>query len=120
MGEPIERGDQHSQRLDDDLARHPADLADAADVGLWDRPGRDGVVTDTDSDPDRTDLRSAIGRYVSFATFPVEAGDLVATAARHDAPDQVTEHLRRLDPHTRLANAAELWDALDLSSGQRF
>jgi len=120
MGEPLERGDQHSQRLDDNMARHPADAADSADVGLWDRPGRDGVIGDVDSDPDRTDLRSTIGQYVSLVTFPTDAGALAGAAERHNAPDEVSARLRRLDPRTRLENTSQLWDALDLASGRRF
>jgi hypothetical protein len=120
MGDPLQRGDQHSQRVDDELVRDPAEADESADVGLWDRPGRDGVVGDADSDPDRTDLRSEIGQYVSLVTFPAEARELVAVAERNDAPDAVSSQLRRLDPGTRLANPSELWTALDLASDRRF
>ena len=120
MGEPLQGGDQHSQRLDDELARHPVEADESTDVGLWDSPGRDGVVSDAESDPDRTDLRSEIGRYVSLATFPTDVRELVAVAERNDAPDDVLAELRRLDPSTRLANTAELWPTLDLASDRRF
>ena len=120
MGEPQERSDQYSRRVEDDLARNPADGDESADVGLWDRPGRDDVVSDTDSDPDRTDLRSEIGQYVSLVTFPAEVRELTAAAERQDAPDKVLAELRRLDPHTPLANTTALWAALGLSSGSRF
>jgi hypothetical protein len=120
MGEPLERGDQHSQRLDDEMARNPADADESVDVGLWDRPGRDGVVGDVDTDPDRTDLRSRIGQYVSLAAFPTDAGALVGVAERNNAPEDVSAQLRRLDPDTRLENTRELWEALDLASGGRF
>src|SRR4051794_2482183 len=103
MGEPLHRGDQHSQRLDDELARNPAEADESTDVGLWDSPGRDGLVGDADVDHDRTDLRSTIGQYVSLATFPTEVRTLVALAERNDAPDEVVTELRQLDPGTRLA-----------------
>lgn len=120
MGDPLQRGDRHSQRVDDELVRDPADADESADVGLWDRPGRDGVIGDFDTDPDRTDLRSAIGQYVSLVTFPTEAAELVALAERSDAPEEVSAELRRLDPGVRLANPTELWGALDLASDRRF
>jgi Protein of unknown function (DUF2795) len=120
MGEPLHRGNHHSQRLDDALARNPAEADEAADVGLWDSPGRDGVISDAESDPDRTDLRSRIGQYVSLVTFPAEVRELVAVAERNNAPDDVSAELRRLDPSTRLANTTELWAALDLASDHRF
>lgn len=116
----MERSEQYSRRVSDELARNPADGDESADVGLWDRPGRDGVVSDAQGDPDRTDLRSEIGRYVSLVSFPTEVGELVAVAERRDAPDEVLAELRRLDPRTRLSRTGELWAALDLSSGPRF
>lgn len=120
MGEPLQRGDQHSSRLDDELARHPTEADESVDVGLWDRPGRDGVVSESESDPDRTDLRSEIGQCVSLVTFPAEVRELVGVAERTDAPDDVLVQLRRLDPGRRLENTAELWTALDLASNRRF
>jgi hypothetical protein len=120
MGEPLERSDQYSRRVDDELARNPTGEDESADVGLWDRPGRDDVVSDAESDPDRTDLRSEIGQYVSLVTFPTEVRELVAVAERQDAPDEVLAELRRLDPRALLASTTELWAALDLSSGSRF
>ena len=120
MGEPVERSDQYSRRVSDELAHNPADGDESADVGLWDRPGRDGGVSDAHGDPDRTNLRSEIGQYASLVTFPTEVGELVAVAERGDAPDEVLAELRRLDPRTRLARTSELWAALGLSSGSRF
>jgi len=120
MGDPIQGRDRHSRRLDEELARDPADIAETPDAGLWDRPGHDGVITDAESDSDRTDLRSKIGQYVSLSTFPAEVRGLIAVAENNDAPDDVLAELRRLEPGTRLANTSELWDALDLGSKHRF
>jgi Protein of unknown function (DUF2795) len=120
MGESFQGGHQHSRRLDDELARDPGDEEETPDAELWDRPGHDGIVTDADSDPDRADLRSEIGRYVSLVPFPAEARALIAMAESKDAPDDVLAELRRLGPSTRFTNTTELWDALDLSSDHRF
>ena len=116
----MQGGEQHSQRLDDELVRDPADVAETPVAGLWDRPGHDGVVTDAENDPDRTDLRSEIGQYVSLVTFPADVQTLIAVAESNDAPDDVLAELRKLEPGTRLANTTELWDALDLGSDHRF
>jgi Protein of unknown function (DUF2795) len=120
VGEPIQGREQYNRRLDDELARDPGDEEETPDPDLWDTPGHDGIVSDSESDPDRTDLRSAIGRYVSLVPFPAEAHALVAMAEKRDAPDEVLAELRRLDPHARFANTAELWGALGLGSGKRF
>ncbi len=120
MGEPIQGGDQHNPRLDDELVRDPGAEEETPDAKLWDTPGHDGIVTDADSDPDRTDLRSKIGSYVSQVTFPADGRALIATAQSKGAPDDVLDALGRLEPGTRFTNATELWDALDLGSGHRF
>jgi hypothetical protein len=120
MAEPPRSGDKHSQRLDEELARDPGDEAENTEVDLWDSPGRDGVVGDAETDPDRTDLRSAIGQYVSLVAFPTDGATLTATAGNKDAPDEVLAELRALDPDATFQNTAELWDALGLSSGRRF
>jgi hypothetical protein len=120
MGEPIQGGDQHNPRMDDELVREPGDEEDTPEAELWDKPGHDGVVTDADSDPDRTDLRSAIGQYVSLVDFPTQVRNLIAMAEGRDAPEEVLAQLKRLEPGTRFANTTELWDALGLSSHRRF
>ncbi len=120
MSESPRSGDKHSQRMDDELVRDPSDLSETPDPELWDTPGRDGIVTDAESDPDRTDLRSTIGQYVSLVPFPATAAALVTLAEEKDAPDEVLAELRQLDPAARYANTAELWEALGLSSEHRF
>jgi hypothetical protein len=120
MAEPPRSGDKHSRRLDEKLARDPGDEAETTDVDLWDSPGRDGIVGEAETDPDRTDLRSAIGQYVSLVAFPADVRTLTATAESKDAPEDVLAELRTLDPDATFQNTAELWEALGLSSGQRF
>jgi hypothetical protein len=120
MAEPLSGGDQVSRRLDDELARHPGDVDENPDADLWDTPGRDGIVSDAQGDPDRTGPRSEIGQYVSLVDFPAKVATLVASARRADAPDQVVAQLSTLDPHTTYANPGQLWDALGLGSGRRF
>ena len=56
MGEPIQGGDQHNPRLDDELVRDPGAEEETSDAKLWDRPGHDGIVTEADSDPDRNEV----------------------------------------------------------------
>ena len=120
MSEPPVSGDKHTPRLDEELERDPGDETETADPDLWDTPGHDGIVSDDESDPDRTDLRSAIGTYVSLVPFPAQAGHLLATAEEKDAPDEILERLRSLPSDATYANTAELWDALDLGSKRRF
>jgi hypothetical protein len=120
MGLSPQSSDKHGHWLDDELARNPSDENETPDPELWDTPGHDGIVTDAETDPDRTDLRSKIGQYVSLVTFPAKVKDLIAMAADKDAPDEVLTELRRLDPGTTYPNTAELWAALGLSSEHRF
>jgi hypothetical protein len=120
MDESIQGSDQHNRRLDDDLAREPAGEDETPDVGLWDEPGHDGVVSGFDGDPDRTDLRAEIGQYLSLATFPTQARTLITTAEQANASDAVLIRLRALEPDARFSNAQELWEALGLGSGPRF
>jgi hypothetical protein len=88
--------------------------------GAMSAGGRDGIVGDHDSDPDRRDLRSEIGKYVSLASFPTTARELTDAVAATGAPDTVINTLRGIDPDTSLANTRELWLALDLESDERF
>src|SRR5690348_14536251 len=120
MDESVQGSDQHNRRLDDDLLREPAGDEETPDVGLWDEPGHDGVVSDFDGDPDRTDLRSEVARYVSRTMFPTQARTLITAAEQADAPDAVLTSLRGLDRDARFTDAQELWDALGLGSGPRF
>jgi|tagenome__1003787_1003787.scaffolds.fasta_scaffold19051363_1 hypothetical protein len=120
MDESIQGSDQHNRRLDDDLVREPADEEESTDIGLWDEPGRDGVVSESDGDPDRADLRSEIGRYLSRDAFPMQAHALITAAEQADASDAVLDSLRGLDRDARFTDAQELWEALGLASGPRF
>ncbi|HEY3010358.1 MAG TPA: DUF2795 domain-containing protein [Micromonosporaceae bacterium] len=120
MGQSIQGGDQHNPRLDDELAHDPGAEEETPDTKLWDTPGHDGVVTDAETDPDRTDLRSKIGLYVSLVVFPTNGGALIAMAQRKDAPDEVLAELSRLEAGTRFSNPTEVWEALGLSSDERF
>ena len=119
MGEPIQGSDQHSPRLDDELAEHPRMLDEMADAQLWDEPEHDDIVTDSEADQDRTDLRAEIGKYSSLVAFPATGADLVGIAVRSDAADAVLDRLGGLDPDQRFASPADLWDALGLSPGRR-
>lgn len=124
MGEPIQGSGQHNRRLDEDLAREPGaeEETPAPELWapeLWNAPGHDGVVGDSDSDPDRADLRSEIGQYASLATFPTEARALVAAAEQANASEAVLANLRRLEPDARFSSPTQLWDALGLSFGPR-
>jgi len=120
MGESPQSSDKHPQWLDDDVERDPSDEELIPDPQLWDSPGRDGIVGADETDPDRLDLRSQIGQYVSLAKFPTTVRDLIATAESEDAPDEVLAELRQLDPGARYDNTQELWAALDLRSERRF
>jgi hypothetical protein len=120
MGQPIQGGDKHNPRLDEELAGDPGAEEETPDAKLWDAPGHEGIVSDAETDPDRTDLRSRIGAYVSLASFPADGATLIAMAQRRDAPDDVLAELGRLEPSRRFANATEVWQALDLESDQRF
>jgi hypothetical protein len=86
----------------------------------WDRPGHDGVIGEHDTDPDRRDLRAEIGKYVSLATFPATAQDLIAASQANGAPEQVTATLGGLQPQTKFDNARDLWVALGLEAQGRF
>jgi hypothetical protein len=92
----------------------------SAETVGWDKPGRDGVVGEHDTDPDRRELRAEIGKYVSLATFPATAQDLSAAAAANGAPDAVTSALGSLAPQTKFDNARDLWVALGLEAPERF
>jgi len=116
----MQGGDRHSRWLDDALARVPGSEEETTDIRLWDAPGHDGVVTDADSDPDRAQLRSDIGQYVSLAHFPVDARTLVSVAENKDAPDHVLTELRSLDEGARFADVTKFWAALGLASSKRF
>jgi hypothetical protein len=73
-----------------------------------------------DADPGRRDLRAEVGKYVSLATFPAAAEDLIAAAESNGAPAQVTAVLRGLRPGTIFDSAHDVWTALNLESGERF
>jgi hypothetical protein len=120
MGEPAQGSDQYNPRLDDEVVRDPSAEEETPDAKLWDAPGHDGIVTDADSDPDRSDLRSQIGSYVSLVAFPTDGRTLIAEARRENAPVEVMEALGRLEAGARFTNTSELWDALELGSGRRF
>jgi hypothetical protein len=119
MGEPIQGSDQHNRRLDEDLAHHPVVEDEVPDAELWDEPQHDSIVTDAETDQDRTDLRSEIATYIPSRSYPVTGADLVGAAEAANAPDRVLDRLRALDSDGRLADATELWDALGLGPGRR-
>lgn len=119
MGEPIQGSDQHSPRVDDELADRPRVVDEMADAELWDEPEHDNVVTGSETDQDRTDLRAEIGKYTSLAAFPATGADLVGIAVRSDAADEVLDRLGGLDPDREFDSAADVWDALGLSPGHR-
>lgn len=116
MTEQIDNS-KHGPRLDDQLAQQ---AREETDVRAWDTPGRNGIVGADETDPDRRDLRALIGQHISSAHFPATTKDLIATATANDAPPEVLEELRTLDPDARFTNAPELWSALDLGVAQRF
>jgi hypothetical protein len=116
----MQGGDRHSRWLDDALARVPGSEEETTDTKLWDAPGHDGVVTDADSDPDRAQLRSDIGQYVSLVHFPTDARTLVSVGENKDAPDHVLVALTALDEDARFADITQLWAALGLRSNKRF
>jgi hypothetical protein len=121
MGDSPQSGDnKRSQRLDDELARDPSDVEEFTETDLWESPGHDGIVGATDSDPDRTDLRAEMGKYVSLVDFPTKVKDIIAVAESRDAPADVLAELRKLDPDASYANTAALWEALNLRSDRRF
>lgn len=121
MGDSPHSGDnKRSQRMDEELARDPSDEDAQINPDLWDTPGHDFVVGPTDSDHDRNDFRADIGEYVSLVEFPAKAKDIVAAAQSHDAPIDVLEELRRLEPESSYPNMAAMWEALNLRSDRRF
>ena len=120
MDESIQGSDRHNRRLDNDLVREPAGEDETPDIGVWNEPGHDGVVSDFEGDPDRTDLRSEIGQYLSLVTFPTQASTLIAAAEQANASDAVMVSLGGLERDARFTDARELWDALGLGSGPRF
>lgn len=95
-------------------------IEDDLDPRSWDMPGRDGVVGDAETDPDRRELRARIGQHVSLAKFPATAEELVAVATGGGAPDEVVDELNSLESGRSFANARELWQALDLEVEERF
>ena len=70
MGLSPQSSDKHGQWLDDELARNPSDENETPDPEFWDTPGRDGIVTDAETDPDRTDLRSKLANTFRWSRFP--------------------------------------------------
>jgi len=108
MDESIPGSGQHNRRLDDDLVRDPAGEDETPDIGLWNEPGHDGVVSDFDGDPDRTDLRSEIGQYLSRATVPTQARTLIAAAERANASAAVLVSLKGLERDARFTDAQQL------------
>jgi len=119
MGEPIQGSDQHSRRLDEDLAHHPLVEDEIPDAELWDEPGHDNIVGDSEADQDRTDLRAQIASYLPPRAYPATGADLAGAAEAAGAPDAVLDQLRTLDPDGQLTSAEQLWDALGLSPGHR-
>src|SRR5688572_20503458 len=117
MGEPIQGSDQHSPRLDEELARDPSTEDENTDKNLWDEPGHDGVVGDSETDRDRTDLRAEIGTYIAGVPFPASSDDLISAATDAGASARVIDRLSGLEPDVRFANTAEVWVALGLGTG---
>jgi hypothetical protein len=115
----MQGGGQEPRRLADELLRDPGSPEETVDTELWDAPGHDGVVSDAETDPDRTDLRSEIGWYVSRVTFPAGTRSLIATAERHNASDEVLAQLRSLGTDERFEHPGDVWEALGLSPGRR-
>ncbi|MEV4417237.1 DUF2795 domain-containing protein [Catellatospora sp. NPDC049609] len=95
-------------------------IEDDLDRRAWDTPGRDGVVTDDERDPDRRELRARIGEHVSLATFPATTEELIEVAQRNGAPDEVMETLGTLEEGQTFPNSRELWLALGLEVAERF
>jgi hypothetical protein len=120
MSESVQSSGKHGSWLDDALARHPRDYDETPVPDLWNTPGHDGIVDEDENDPDRLDLRSEIGKYVSLARFPATAAVLTATAERNQAPDDVLDHLRRLSQADTFTTAHDVWLALDLTVHRRF
>jgi len=120
MAESIQGGGQEARRLADALRRDAGSVEETPDTELWDSPGHDGVISDTETDPDRTDLRSEIGWYVSLVGFPAGTRSLIAAAEQRNASDAVLDQLRSLKPDRQFAYPGEVWDALGLSPGRRF
>jgi Protein of unknown function (DUF2795) len=117
----MQGGDRHSRWLDDALTRvRGVEEEETTDTRLWDAPGHDGVVTEADSDPDKAQLRSDIGQYVSLVHFPADAHTLVSVAESKGAPDHVVDELASLDEGERFADTTKLWAALGLGSSKRF
>jgi hypothetical protein len=78
------------------------------------------VVGDADADADRRELRAEIGKYVSLASFPTRARELIAAAESNGAPDQVLDQLRTLDAGEEFSTARDVWLALGLEATDRF
>jgi hypothetical protein len=95
-------------------------IEDDLDPRSWDTPGRSGVATGDERDPDRRELRARIGEHVSLASFPATTEELTAVAQRSDAPDEVLERLGTLRHGQTFRNSRELWLALKLEVEQRF
>jgi hypothetical protein len=101
------------------MLRDAGSEEETPDTELWDAPGHDGVISDAETDPDRTDLRSEIGWYVSLVAFPAATRSLIAAAEQRNASDAVLDQLRSLQPDRRFEHPGDVWEALGLSPGRR-
>ncbi|MBB5867691.1 hypothetical protein F4553_001070 [Allocatelliglobosispora scoriae] len=82
--------------------------------------GRDGVIDEHETDPERRELRAEIGKYVSLATFPATSLTLIESATANRAPDEVLDELRALPEDRSFETARDLWLELGLEVAERF
>jgi hypothetical protein len=106
--------------LNDDRVAVDHELSASGAEASMQAPGHDGIVSDAETDPDRRDLRSEIGKHVSLASFPATADDLVRVAIANGAPEEVLQPLRGLESMTTFENTQDLWRALGLETKERF
>lgn len=128
----MERGsDQHGPRVDESLAdsadaltrgyppESRADPAREQEAPADDEPTPDsrihgdrGLTRDGDLPIDEVNDRSELARHLRPSVFPAHRDELVATARREAAPEQLLTRLRTLPSGTRYENVADVWSAL--------
>lgn len=121
---------QHGPRIDEDLDRMTQSVTRGGPVESraeeereQEGPGDEERVSDAVIQPPSTrdaagddfELRSEIGRHLAPSVFPGSRDDVIGSARREQAPDEVLRWLERL-PDRRYPNLESVWEAL---GGQR-
>ena len=117
----MDRGNEHSRRIDDEMAREVRDITQGQPGDGRSEEWRDMEPSGDDQpdvslipeiDPESAEDRAEIAEYLRRSIFPAKPQGLLKEAMRNEAPDRVLDEIRQLDPNASFKSVAEIWSAL--------